>query len=99
MAMAHQPEQNHPWLVVPKLGQKVQDDQIKHLTARINALTSMGDRTVHTVSSVERMDTVQWGAYNNLSGREKGASHCKGRTSDHTANAPVRHYSPEAGQA
>ncbi|GAA6083809.1 uncharacterized protein K02A2.6-like [Tachysurus ichikawai] len=32
------------------------------------------------------MDTVQWGAYDDLSSREMGAGHCKGATSD-TANA------------
>lgn len=118
--------------------QKGQDDPIKHLTARIDALTSMvdaiqysmeheltgaanalpanhpfagwaicdaandvqtkGDRTVHTASSVERMVTGQWGAYNDLSSRETGAGRCKEVTSDHTANAPARHYSPGAGQ-
>lgn len=57
-----------------------------------------GDRTVHTALSVEKMDTGQWGAYDDLSGRETGTGHCKGATSDRTANAPARHYSPEAGQ-
>lgn len=58
-----------------------------------------GDRTVHTVSSVVRMDTRQCGAYDELSNRETGTRHCKGATSDRTANAPTRLCFPKAGQA